>query len=175
VKSRITASLAAAGLVLMTATGCNMVTTQATTFEYTASDGVNLPSFEGPGLEVRNALVIADQDGAEGNLIAVLANTSDSAQTLSVDWGNGDASIDVPAGETVSLGGADEPELISSLDAMPGSTISMFFQPGDAEAVEIEVPVLNNCLTEYAALAPNDSADNAEACAPVAEVERHGE
>jgi len=167
VKSRIIASLAAAGLVLVTATGCNMVTTQATTFQYTASDGVNLPAIDDGGLEVRNALVIADQDGAEGNLIAVLANTSADAQTLSVDWGTGDASFDVPAGETVSLGANEDPYLISDLDVIPGSTVSMFFQPGDAEAVEIEVPVLNNCLDEYAELAPNDPADNDEACAPV--------
>ncbi|MGO1839907.1 MAG: DNA modification methylase [Candidatus Microbacterium stercoravium] len=170
-KSRIIASLAAAGLVLMTATGCNMVTTQATTFEYTASDGVNLPRLADGGLEVRNALVVADQDGAEGNLVAVLANTSADAQTLSVDWGTGDASFDVPAGETVSLGSSEEPYLISDLDVLPGSTVSMFFQPGDAEAVELEVPVLDNCLTEYADLAPNDPADNAEACAPVKTVD----
>lgn len=170
-KSRIIASLAAAGFVLMTATGCNMVTTQATTFEYTASDGVNLPRITDGGLEVRNALVVADQDGAEGNLVAVLTNNSSDAQTLSVDWGTGDASFDVPAGETISLGASEEPHLISDLDVIPGSTVSMFFQPGDAEAVELEVPVLNNCLTEYADLAPNDPADNAEACAPVETVD----
>ena len=53
---------------------------------------------------------------------------------------------------------------------MPGATVSMYIQPGLGEGVEIEVPVLNNCLTEYSDLAPNDEYD-AEFCAPVLEVD----
>ncbi len=169
-KSRFIASLAAVGFVLVSATGCNMVTTQATTFEYTASDGVNLPAAETDGLDVRNAFVVADYDGAAGNFVAVLVNTTDEAQTLTIDWGDGDASIDVPADETVSLGANAEPELIEDFGIMPGATVSMYIQPGLGEGVELEVPVLNNCLTEYSDLAPNDEYD-AEFCAPVLEVD----
>ncbi|WP_197517369.1 DNA modification methylase [Microbacterium karelineae] len=163
-KSRTIASLAATGIVLLTATGCGAMTVQATTFEYTASDGVNLPASDGPGLEVRNALVVADHDGADGNFIAVLINETDAEQTLALDWETGDATIAVPAGETLSLGAGAEPELLAGLDTIPGSTLSMYLQAGEAQGVEIEVPVLNNCLTEYAALAPNDSSADAEHC-----------
>lgn len=169
-KTRIIASLAAVGVVMLTATGCGLVTTQATTIEYTASDGVNLPVEETAPLHVRNALVIADRDGAEGNLIAVLANTSEDTQTFSADWDGGSVSVDVPAGETVSLGANADPELLTDLDTLPGETVSMYVQPGDGEGVQLEVPVLNNCLTEYAALAPNDEHD-AQLCEPVREVE----
>ncbi|WP_198411047.1 DNA modification methylase [Microbacterium suaedae] len=163
-KSRTIASLAATGIVLLTATGCGAMTTQATTFEYTASDGVNLPAVDGPSLDVRNAFVVADHDGAEGNFVAVLINDTDSAQSLALDWGTGDTSIDVPAGETVSLGIDADPELIADLDTIPGSTLGMYLQAGDAQGVEIEVPILNNCLTEYADLAPNDTAADTEHC-----------
>jgi len=171
VKSRIIASLAAVGTVLLTATGCGMVTTQATTFEYTASDGVNLPSIDGPGLEVRNALVVADEDGAQGNFVAVLANSSDADQTFTAEWETGDIEVNVPAGQTISLGADAEPRLMEALDTVPGSTLSMYLQAGDQEGTEIEVPVLNNCLTEYATLAPNDT--GSEHCEPVSHVEEH--
>ncbi|GGO62124.1 hypothetical protein GCM10010910_11470 [Microbacterium nanhaiense] len=171
-KSRIIASLAAAGAVLLTATGCGIVAQQATTIEYTASDGVNLPHTDEPGLDVRNALVVADADGRQGNFVAVLANNSDADQTLGLDWEGGSASITVKAGETLSLGGKDAPELLDGIDAIPGSTLVVHAQPGDADGVEINIPVLSNCLTEYSTLAPNDEYD-AEACAPVSMVEEH--
>lgn len=169
-KSRFIASLVAVGFVLATATGCNLATPQATTIEYSASDGVNVPGSGDGGLEVRNVLVVADRDGDEGNLIAYAVNNTDTDQTLAVDWGAGDATIPVPAGETVSLGDGVEPELLENLDAKPGSTVSMYIQPGAGDGVEIEVPVLNNCLTAYSTLAPNDEHD-AEACTAVLEAD----
>jgi hypothetical protein len=174
VKSRIIASLAAAGAVLLTATGCGLIDQQATTIEYTASDGVNLPHTETPGLDVRNAFVVADADGRQGNFIAVLANNTEADQTLGLDWEGGSASITVKAGDTLSLGAKDAPELLDNIDSIPGSTLVVYAQPGDSDGVEINLPVLNNCLTEYSDLAPNDVYD-AEACEPVSMVSGHGE
>jgi len=174
VKSRIIASLAAAGAVLLTATGCGMVAQQATTIEYTASDGVNLPHTDAPGLDVRNAFVVADADGKQGNFIAVLANKTDADQTLGLDWDGGSASITVKAGDTLRLGAKDAPELLDGIDAKPGSTLVVHAQPGDADGVEINLPVMSNCLTEYSDLAPNDAFD-AAACEPVSMGGGHGE
>jgi len=174
VKSRIIASLAAAGAVLLSATGCGIVAQQATTIEYTASDGVNLPHTETPGIDVRNAFVVADEDGRQGNLIAVLVNNTDANQTFGLDWDGGSVSIDVAAGETLSLGAKDAPELLDNIDTIPGSTLEVYAQPGDTDGVEINLPVLNNCLTEYSDLAPNDVYD-AAACEPVSMVTEHGE
>ncbi|MGI6877848.1 DNA modification methylase [Microbacterium sp. gxy059] len=171
-KSRTIASLALGGVVLLTATGCGAVAPQATTFQYTPSDGVNIFDDGDSALAVRNVLVVADRDGAEGNLVATVANTGSSQERLTVDWAAGNAAITIPAGETVSLGAGDEPLLVTGLDAQPGSTVSMFFQSGDAQGTEIEIPVLDNCLEEYADLAPNDDPQGAH-CEQVKEVESH--
>ncbi|WP_166320094.1 DNA modification methylase [Microbacterium excoecariae] len=173
--SRIIASLALGGTVLLAASGCAAITPQATTFSYTASDGVNVPDAEGSAVAVRNALVVADADGAEGNFVAVLINDGEDDARLNLDWTSGNAAITVPAGETISLGGDADPILMSALDTMPGNTLSMYVQAGAAEGTTVEIPVLNNCLTEYAELAPNDSATDRSSCEPVSEVETESE
>ena len=45
-----------------------MLSTQATTIPYSPSDGVNIPD-SGP-LQVRNVLIVSDETGVDGNLVA---------------------------------------------------------------------------------------------------------
>ena len=123
---------------------------------------------------MRNALIIADADGRQGNLVATLVNNSDTDQTFGLDWDGGNVSIPVPAGETLRLGATDDAELLNGINSTPGSDLLAHAQPGDADGVEIHIPVLNNCLTEYSDLAPNDAYD-AAACAPVSMVGDHEE
>ncbi|MFW1494737.1 hypothetical protein ACEV9S_24930, partial [Vibrio parahaemolyticus] len=79
---------------------------QATTIEYSASDGVNVPE-SGP-LQVRNALIVADEEGTAGNFVAAIVNDTNQSQTLRLEVGEGGstvrASVNVPASSTVSLG-----------------------------------------------------------------------
>ncbi|MFP3422565.1 hypothetical protein R0K19_24650, partial [Bacillus sp. SIMBA_161] len=86
---------------------------------------------DAPGLDVRNAFIVADADGKQGNFIAVLANKTDADQTLGLDWDGGSASITVKAGDTLRLGAKDAPELLDGIDAKPGSTLVVHAQPGD--------------------------------------------
>ena len=69
-KSRLFASLAVGAAVVLGTTGCNLVAPQATTIDYSASDGVNVPE-SGP-LQVRNALIVADEEGTVGNFVAAI-------------------------------------------------------------------------------------------------------
>ena len=62
-KPRLIASLAIGALVVLGTTGCSMISTQATTITYSAAEGVNVHG-AGP-LEVRNALIVANEDGSE--------------------------------------------------------------------------------------------------------------
>lgn len=163
-KSRFIASLAVGGFVLATATGCGMAAQQATTLFYNASDGVAVPDVEGSTLSVRNAMVIADQDGAEGNLVAALVNSGDEDVRLSLDWETGNAAVTVAAGETMSLGATDEPMLVTGLDTKPGAWIEMYVQSGAGEGQVVDIPVLDNCLAEYAELAPNDDPADRSHC-----------
>ncbi|MGW9114931.1 DNA modification methylase [Microbacterium sp. NPDC055683] len=161
--SRALASAALAGLVILGTAGCGAITPQATTIEYSASDGVNIPDSDGAPLQIRNAVVIADAEGIDGNLAAAVVNTSDSAETLTIEWGDESATVRVPAGAVVSLGTADEdPLLLEAIDSPAGSTLPIYFQSGDAEGVLSEVPVLDGCLEQFADLVPGGAASDCE-------------
>lgn len=151
--SRRLAPLALGAAILLGATGCSMVSPQATTIPYSPSDGVNVPA-SGP-LQVRNAMVIANEDGTLGNFIGAIVNDTDSAETLNVGIAGRVATVQVPARSVVSLGvdGA-QPLFIDSLGAAPGDNVEMAFQSGDGTGVEVAVPVLDGTLPQYAEFVP---------------------
>ena len=72
------APVALAAVVLLGTTGCGLVSTQATTIPYSASDGVNIPP-SGP-LTVRNALLVTDKSGASANFLAAIAGLGSASQ-----------------------------------------------------------------------------------------------
>ncbi|WP_309068753.1 DNA modification methylase [Microbacterium sp.] len=155
--SRILASLSLGAVVLLSATGCASLTHQATTIPYSPSDGVNVPAPESGGapVQIRNAVIIADAQGEDGNLAAALVNATDQSATLNLEWGEETATVRVPAGETISLGSQDdEPLLLEGIDTEAGATLSVYFQSGDTEGVIAEVPVLDGCLEHFADLVP---------------------
>ena len=153
---RLIASLAVGAALVLTATGCSMVSPQATTITYAAAEGTNVYG-SGP-IEVRNAQIVANEDGTKGNFVAALVNQTDEEHTLVVQFGDESErvlEIDVPANSTLSLGSEDtKPKLIRELDALPGTDVPTFFQSGDAEGVLVSVPVLDGSLDYLAPLAP---------------------
>lgn len=153
-KSRLVASAAISALVLLGATGCTFITPQSTKIEYAASDGVNVTGEYGP-LDVRNAFIVANEDGSVGNLVAAIVNPTDEKATLTITVeGIDPMAVTVPAGGTVSLGADEEPLRIVDLDTKPGATIEVHFQSGDSTGVKTSVPVLDGSLPYYADLAP---------------------
>jgi len=133
-----------------------MISPQATTIGYSAAEGVNVPA-SGP-LEVRNAQIVANEDGSEGNFVAAVVNSTDDSQTLNIELGDdGDITLTlrVPAHTTVSLGAdGEDPLLVENLDTPPGADIPAYFQSGDAEGALVSVPVLDGTLDYLAPLAP---------------------
>lgn len=155
-KSRLVASAALSALVLLGATGCTFITPQSTQVKYSASDGVNVEDSEGP-LDIRNAMVIATEDGATGNLVAAIVNTTDKAATLTVEIeGLDPLTVRVGAGDSISLGADAEPLRIDGLDTIPGATVKIYFQSGDATGTATQVPVLDGSLPYYADLVPQE-------------------
>ncbi|WP_257516967.1 DNA modification methylase [Microbacterium sp. zg.Y909] len=153
VKSRLLASLAMGAVVLLGATGCNMLAPQATTLAYSPSDGVNVPA-PGP-VDVLNAMVIANEDGSAGNFIAAFVNNSLEAQEITVALENGEAAIiELDAGESVSLGVDLEPILFTDLGVPAGATVPMAFQTGLESGTVAQVPVLDGALPYYTEFEP---------------------
>ncbi|MFG6403586.1 MULTISPECIES: DNA modification methylase [unclassified Microbacterium] len=159
VNSRLIASVALGAVVLLGTSGCALVSEQATEIPYSPGDGVNIPD-SGP-LQVRNALIITDDEGETATMIAAVVNATDDPETLTLDIGDGSsaqtATVRVPANETVSFGAPDEdtePLELESIGALPGETIPVYFQSGDAEGVLYQVPVLDGRLDYYSDLLP---------------------
>jgi hypothetical protein len=153
VKARLAASAVLAVGLVLGASGCSMLTYQATTEHYDPSDGV---SADVGDLDLRNILVVSE-DGEDGNLVMTVVNTGDEDAELGVQVGEGGGQtliVEVEAGATVSLGGDEEPLLLEGIDTEPGSLVPIFFQYGSAEGIEKLVPVLDGRLPEYADLTP---------------------
>ena len=156
-KSRLIASLALGALVVLGTSGCAMLSTQATTIPYSPSDGVNIPD-SGP-LQVRNVLIVSDETGVDGNLVAAIVNATSESHTLNIEYGEGSSksseTIRVPANTTVSLGTAEtDPLLLEGIVTKPGANLPMFFQSGDSDGVLFDVPVLDGALDYYGDLLP---------------------
>lgn len=152
-KSRLAASLVLGVAVALGATGCAMVSPQATTIPYSPSDGVNVPD-SGP-LKVRNALIVTDGSGTLGNFIAAIVNDTDSAETLSLGIDGETQTIRVPARSVLSLGSDDDdPLLLEGLNTAAGATLPITFQSGDGTGVVAEVPVLDGELAYLEGFVP---------------------
>ncbi|SJN15369.1 hypothetical protein FM104_00200 [Microbacterium esteraromaticum] len=156
--SRLVAVVALGAAVALGTTGCTFITHQATLNQYPASDGVNIESTGGP-IVVRNALIIANEDGSAGNLVAAFINESDKSANLNIDIDGERLNMRVPAGERVSLGADADPLLIENLGVKPGATVEILFVSGDGDATPSQVPVLDGTLKQYADLVPMDAED----------------
>ncbi|MFI8633553.1 DNA modification methylase [Microbacterium sp. NPDC077663] len=154
-KSRLIASLALGAAVVLGTTGCNMLAPQATTIQYSASDGVNVPD-SGP-LLVRNAMIIANEDGSLGNLIAGIVNNTDEDLVLNVSIADQPQRVNVPANSTVSLGVTTAP-LTFDDTGKPGSDVDASFQSGEGEGVRVAVPILDGTLPYYTEFVPTPAA-----------------
>lgn len=158
-KSRLIASVVLGTAVLLTATGCNFLAPQATTYEYDAGDGVSANTGD---LEIRNVFIVSE-DGKDGNLIAAIINSdTEAAATLRIEFGEdgkgGKTTVRIPAAALVSLGGegatGDDPILLEGINAKPGTVLPMYFQSGSGEGELVLVPVLDGTLPYYEGLVP---------------------
>ncbi len=67
------------------------------------------------------------------------------------------SNVIVPANKTLSLGDLTsdtEPLRLNDIDAVPGSTVPVYFQSGDGEGSLMQVPVLDGALAYLSTLAP---------------------
>lgn len=157
---RFLAGVAVCVAVAMGTTGCSLVAEIGTNKPYSRSGvGINIEDV-GP-LELRNVLIVANEDGSKGNLIAAIINNTDDNHVLHVRVGEGSSAelnIPVPAETTVSFGhqgNLEDPPLIEGLGALPGSTVQLHFQAGDAEGTIQHILVLNGCLPFLEGLEPD--------------------
>lgn len=156
-KSRLIASLVVGAAVLVGTTGCSMISNQATTIPYSAAEGVNVYG-SGP-LEVRNAFIVANDDGTLGNFVAAIVNQTDESQTLTIEIGQSPdvirETVRVPANSVISFGSDEtEPLLLEGIELLPGTDVPGFFASGDSEGALVSLPILDGGLDYLAPLVP---------------------
>jgi hypothetical protein len=155
VKSRLFASIAIGALVALGTTGCSMISPQATLIHYNPSDGVSATAGD---IEIRNALIVADDEGTAGNFLAAVVNPTDSPVSVSIEFGEGADTVSemlfVGANSTVSLGAEDEdPILVEGLELLPGTDVPVYFSAGDGGSLTA-VPIVDGELPYYAPFVP---------------------
>ncbi|MBD7996154.1 hypothetical protein H9639_12675 [Arthrobacter sp. Sa2CUA1] len=166
-----TRTAAAAGVIalsLLGATGCSAVNDQATTMEYSPSDGIVQDIGE---LQLRNIVVVSDGDGEPGRLLGTAANASTEPITFELSIGGTDLSWNIPAGGKVVYD--DEPQaLVESVNVVPGTGIRAEATAA-SESATLNIPVVDGQVPYYKDYLPTPEATPSseateEATAPAA-------
>jgi hypothetical protein len=163
-KMRVAGSVAVTVLATTLLAGCQFITPQQTARSYNPADGVNGTAGH---VEIRNVFVL---DGADetASLIGVLSNTSDAANTVTLQWtaaaGTETKRLVIPAGGLLSLStdpttvdasvpGATGSVILEGVKATPGALFNMTFTTTDG-AKSLRLPVLTGAQQQYATLVP---------------------
>jgi len=148
VRARVAASAILAALAAVVLAGCNFVTPMATQKPYDASDGVSAVVGD---VRLLNVLVLTE-DGESGNLLMSAVNSGDQDVQLLVQYGEGSAKteieLEVPASGATGFG-AGEQVFLEGIGHQPGQLMPIYFQYGDHQGVQLQVPVLDGSLPEY--------------------------
>ncbi|SFS01326.1 hypothetical protein SAMN04487783_0538 [Agrococcus baldri] len=148
---RLAAAAVAAVVVAIAATGCNILTPQATTIDYDASDGV---SGSTGTVEIHNAMLIGEPDGDALNLAVTFTNEGE-ATVVEVRVDDEAQQVRVSEGVT-TFGFPDEEQLIfPQTGELPfGSLRNVSFQADGAQPAGLGVPMISSEALGYETLAP---------------------
>jgi len=167
VRAAVVAAGLATGLVVA---GCSATNPIQTEDQYDASDGVSITLGD---VRAINLLVVTTAEGEPGVLHGALTNKGDDDASVTLTFqasgddataapGTDPTTVAVPAGATVLLSGADGTQDgdrtvavdISSTPAAPGDITTIAIASDLAGSEQLQVPVLDGTLPEYAALLP---------------------
>lgn len=155
-RMRLVATLATAAIIAVGASGCSLdPRVHATTRDYSPAEGINVPGFG--DVTVRNVLLVANDEGTAGKLVAAIVNRGTGNAVVDFDIDGTTVSVEVPANKTVSLGTADHaaPDVaLKGKETRPGADVEVkVFVPGQDEAT-IHAPIVDGTLPYYKDIAP---------------------
>lgn len=144
--------LALAALAVTGLSGCSATNPLQTAQGYSAADGVGTTLGD---VRAVNLLVVTAAQGEPGVLIGGLANDGTETAKVTLTVAGTESTVRVPAGGVVTFGGdAGETFAIDTVDAAPGALTSVTIATGSAGSDQLDVPVLDGTLPEYADLVP---------------------
>jgi hypothetical protein len=168
VRARTASSIVLAALIAVGTSSCTFITPQASRISYFPSDGFDATVGD---IEVRNAILLTSGEADAGaSLVVTLVNGSETSQSVSFQHeatggGSDRETVAVDAEPGLTRFGAEDSETIvfESIEATPGSLAKVYIQYGDAEGVEMDVPVLNGDQETYADLVPGETGPTPDA------------
>lgn len=149
---KVTSALALSAALLLGTTGCSLTGDVASMKQYTPSDGSQIDI---GNVKLRNFIYLTDGING-GKLIGTFVNNEKTEISFQLEYIDGDLRaktqpIIIPAGETLGLGSAGDTEGFGvTLNALPGSNVTMWVSIDGATGVELVVPVLDSTLEQYA-------------------------
>jgi hypothetical protein len=153
----LTAGIAVAGLVLAGCSATNQITTED---EYSASDGVRLVLGDVRG---SNLIVLVAAEGDPGTLQGGLINDGVEDRSVTVSIGDEETTVELGPKETVLLGVGRESEdgfaevTFPAVDVPPGGLVPVTVSTPEDGSIDVQVPVLDGTLPEYASAVPSAS------------------
>jgi len=152
-----TAGLAVAAALALT--GCSATNPITTMGEYEASDGAGTTVGD---VRVLNMLVVTEALDAPGVLTGALSNRSKQDEEVTLTVGDAEpVTVDVPALGSVLIGADSAPAGYTTTDvpiaavaARPGGMTTLTIATGANGTVDLQIPVLDGTLPEYAAVLP---------------------
>ena len=155
---RAATGLAVAGLAAaLTLTGCSATNDITSEQEYNSSDGVGARVGD---IKAINFLIVSAASGEPGALLGALENKGTDDETVTVTLGTDGHEVDVPAGQTVLLGAPggssneNEEIIFDTVPVPPGAVAKVVVATESAGSVELDVPVVDGSLPEYADSVP---------------------
>lgn len=145
-------------VALLSATGCGYIYNQPTTIQYNASDGVNADVAD---IDLRNIIVIAEDEKSAGRVLGTAVNTGDSDATVEFKFESGSQSVKVPAGKTVRFEDDAHKLIVDPAGANPGMVLENTKVTVGGDESTMNIPVLDGTLDEYAPYLPNAASSKA--------------
>lgn len=155
-RNRLAHTLTIGSLVAALLSGCTFTAEIANLEPYDPSDGVGATLDD---VAVRNVLLITS-DGGEANLVMTVVNSSGEDTELAIQFGEGDArqtaTLVLPAQpELTQVGTSLDNQLVVEDDNLvAGALFPVYFQHGNVQGEQLNVPVLDGTLPEYELLVP---------------------
>ncbi|MGJ9374421.1 hypothetical protein [Nesterenkonia sp. CF4.4] len=147
--ARRTAAASLAAAALLGATGCSFTNLQATTLEYSASDGTSTEFNE---VKFRHIAYVTSGVDSPARLIGSVSNTGLEDAEVEISSATETFALTVPSRTVVSLEN-DEELIADSFEGMPGEMYEVTLSV-DGETEMLDAAVFDGVLPEYRDLVP---------------------
>lgn len=150
-QARRMAAASLAAVAVVGATGCSAINYQATTHQYSGSDGIR---HDIEDVKFRHLAFVGAAEGEPARAIGSVNNDGTDDAQVEIQADGETFSFTVPAGEIVSLE-HDEEFVVDSISAAPGAMHEITLSV-DGTAEQIEASVLDGTLEEYRQALPEE-------------------